>query len=112
MTSQPEVRVLILDNSQGEKCEVRCGLDWSAPGALEGVKELLQKVYGEKVQVEYFDLADAKIRRLYPEVVKRAKEQKLPLPLLVLNGKIRLSGYFDIRMLQDAIQAEMELSYG
>lgn len=106
------MRVLILDSRKGERCEARCGLDWSALGVLEEVGEFLKKVYSEKVQVEYFDLADAETRCLYPEVVKKAEEQDLLFPLLVLNGKIRLSGYFDVRMLQDAIQAEMELGYG
>lgn len=112
MTLQTPLRVLILDSRKGEKCEARCGLDWSAPGVMEGVKELFQELYHEKVQVEYSDLANGEIRRLYPEVMKRVREQNLPSPLLVLNGKIRLAGYFDIRMLQDAVQVEIELSYG
>lgn len=112
MTIQPLVQVLILDSSQSGKCEARCGLDWSVPEEMKELKQSLHKLHSDTVQVEYFDLANAGVRRLYPEVVKRARQENLPLPLLVLNGKIRLSGYFDFRMLQDAIQAEMELGYG
>lgn len=112
MTSSPSVQVLILDAAAGEKCEARCGLDWSSPEVLRWAREQLHQVYGETVQLEYIDLADPEARRLCPEVVERVEAQKLSLPLLVLNGSIRLSGYFDLRMLQDALQAEMEISYG
>ncbi|MBF8304490.1 MAG: hypothetical protein HW399_865, partial [Dehalococcoidia bacterium] len=33
-------------------------------------------------------------------------------PLLVINGEIRISGFFDTRMLLDMVDAEGELSRG
>jgi len=34
---------------------------------------------------------------------------KLPLPLLIINGEPRIPGQFDIRLLLDAIDAEIEI---
>ncbi len=111
MTAQPSVSILILDDSKGEKCQGRCGLDWSSAEVLAQAKKLLHQAYGEEVQLEYFDLSDPEALCQHPEVVKRVEAEKLALPLLVLNGKVRLSGYFDFRMLKDAVQAEKEMGY-
>lgn len=111
MTWQPSIQVTVFDNSQGEKCEGRCGLDLSAPGALESITELLNKLYGGSVQLEYLDLAEPSISSAHPEIVERVRVESLSLPLLLINGKLRISGYFDIRLLQSAIQIETEMGH-
>lgn len=108
MTPQPSIQVTVFDNSQGEKCEGRCGLDFSAPGAIESITELLDKLYRGRVQLEYLDLAEPSISSAHPEIVEKVRVENLSLPLLLINGKLRISGYFDIRLLQNAIQIEME----
>lgn len=108
----PAVQVIILDSNRSQKCEVGCGLNWSSPELLQNTQVLFQRLYEDSVRVEYLDLDNSQTRHLYSAIVRRVEEENLPLPLLMLNGRIRLSGYFDLRMLQDAIQAEMELSYG
>ncbi|MBA7696303.1 hypothetical protein ES703_104948 [subsurface metagenome] len=37
------------------------------------------------------------------------KNKGLLLPLLLLNGKLRISGQFDIRQLLDTIEVEIEI---
>ena len=109
MTPQTSIQVTVFDNSKGEKCEGRCGLDLSSPEAVESITELLKKLYGERVQLEYLDLAEPSISNSHPEIVERIRVENLSLPLLLINGKLRISGYFDIRQLQSAIQIEMEI---
>ena len=106
----PLIRVTVLDNTKAEKCEGRCGLDFSSPEAVESVIELLNKLYGEKVQLQYLDLAKPSTSHSYPEIVERVRTENLALPLLLINGNLRISGYFDIYLLQSVIQAEMEMA--
>ena len=105
----PLVQITVLDDAKAAKCEAHCGLEFSSPQAVEQVTELLRKLYGETVQLEYLDLAKALDSRLYPEIVERIRAESLPLPLLLINGNLRVSGYFDIHLLQSVIQAEFEM---
>jgi disulfide oxidoreductase YuzD len=108
LTPQPSIQVTVFDNSQSEKCEGRCGLDFSAPGALQSITELLNKLYGGRVQLTYLDLAEPSISSAHPEIIERVRVENLSLPLLLVSGKLRISGYFDFRLLQNAIQVETE----
>jgi disulfide oxidoreductase YuzD len=108
LTPRSSIQVTVFDNSQGEKCEGHCGLDFSAPGALQSITELLNKLYGGRVQLTYLDLAESSISSAHPEIVERVRVENLSLPLLLINGKLRISGYFDFRLLQNAIQVETE----
>ena len=40
---------------------------------------------------------------------QKARSGVLSLPALVINGEVRISGHFDMRMLMDAIDAEIEI---
>ena len=112
MTSQTPIRVTVLDDSQGEKCEGRCGLDFSSPATVEFVTELLNKLYGNSVQLEYLDLADPSTSSSHPDITEMLTDRDLLLPLLLINGKLRISGYFDIYLLRNVIQTEMEMELG
>jgi disulfide oxidoreductase YuzD len=107
----PSIRVAVLDDAKAKKCEGHCGLDFSSPEAVEEVAKLLNKLYGEKVQLEYLDLAEPSTSRSYPEIVERIRTEHLALPLLLINGNLRISGYFDIYLLQSAIQVELEMAW-
>ena len=112
MTSQTPIQVTVVDNSQSEKCEGRCGLDFSSPATVEFVTEHLNKLYGDSVKLEYLDLADPSTRSSHPDIVVMLADRDLPLPLLLVNGNLRISGYFDIYILQNVIQTEMEMDLG
>lgn len=105
----PSIRVTVIDDTSAEKCEGRCGLDFSSPEAVGEVSGLLNKLYGETVQLEYIDLAENSASLSYPEIVERIRAENLALPLLLINDKLRISGYFDIYLLQSAIQVELEM---
>ena len=107
----PLVRVTILDNAKAEKCEGRCGLDLSSPDAVKQVTASLNKLYGDKAHLEYLELAEPATSLLHPEIVERIKSDELSLPLLLINDKLRIAGYFDIHLLQSAIQIELDMRY-
>ena len=107
----PPIRVTVIDDAKAEKCQGHCGFDFSSPEAVEEVAGLLNKVYGEQVQFECLDLSEPSTIRSYPEIVERIKTENLPLPLLLINGNLRISGYFDIYLLQNAIQVEQEMAW-
>ena len=75
--------------------------------------ELLRELYGDRVRLGYYDLGDFSagavedLRLLMPE---DGRPDRWQFPLLLVNGKARISGYFDLRLMQDVIQAEMEMA--
>ncbi len=105
------IQVSIIDDSKGEQCDAHCGADWSAAEAITLASQRIRDSFGDKIQLEYLDLsqptANCRALELFPEI----KDNELSLPLLLINGKPRISGQFDIRMLLDVINTEMELKH-
>ena len=102
-----DIQIIIIDDSSGERCEVNCGVDWSSAEVVSLARQRIKDRFGNKVQLEYIDLSNVMNGHRALELSQRIKD--LPLPLLVINGGPRVSGQFDIRMLLDAIDAEMEI---
>ena len=109
MKERKPIRVTILDDSCVKRCEGRCGLDLSTPGRIQSISDLLKKLYGENVCLDYHDLGDASVEDPFLTVPEEARPTASSLPLLLVNGKPRISGYFDLRQIQDVIQAEIEM---
>jgi glutaredoxin len=109
LKAQKLVHVTIIDDSRSQKCEGRCGLDFSSPGEMKAITQLLKKLYGESVRLAYHDLSDSSVEDSHPAIAEWARLDQSTLPLLLINGKPRVSGYFDFRLMHDAIQAEMEI---
>lgn len=101
------IQVIILDNSKGQKCMADCGIDWSASEVLALARQRLQDRFGDRVDLDYLDLAKPAANRhpleLSPEI------RNMPSPVLLINGKAVIAGLFDIRQLLDTTQAEIEL---
>ena len=112
MTPAALIKVTVIDDSRIEKCEGRCGLDFSSAETYESTVALLSKLFAGEVQLEYLDLAEPSVSRSHPDIAQRVRRGNLSLPLLLLNGKVRISGYFDISSLQRVIQTEMEIRRG
>ncbi|MBI4303729.1 MAG: hypothetical protein HY665_05280 [Chloroflexi bacterium] len=101
------IRAVVVNDSSIPKCEAACGIDWSLPEAVALARKQIMERVGSKAQLEFVDLArpGAKTRE-YQEKIKR---ESLSVPVLLVNGKPRISGEFDIRQLIDAIEAEAEI---
>ena len=105
------IQVIIADDSKGEKCDAHCGADWSSVEAVTLASQRIKGRFGDKIQLEYLDLSKAIDNRRTLEFIQGIKNKDLSLPLLLINGEPRISGQFDIRLLLDAINAELELNY-
>ncbi len=106
---QPRILVTVVDDAASPKCEARCGLDFSSPETLKSTTQVLRKLFGSRVKLEYAG-PDAIQAGPLAEVADRVKSGDLVLPLLLINGKPRVSGYFDLHLLQEVIQAEIEMA--
>ncbi len=105
-SSKQDIQVVIINDSKGERCDTDCGVDWSSVEAITLARQRIKDRFGDRVQLDYIDLSKPVSARVL-ELNQRIKD--LPLPLLVINGESRISGQFDIRLLLDAIDAEIEI---
>ena len=103
------IQVIIADDSRGEKCDAHCGIDWSSPEVIALAGQRIKERFGDKIQLEYLDLSKPITNNHALELHQIISSKNLPLPLLVINGQSRISGQFDIHLLLDAIDAEMEI---
>jgi len=101
--------VTVVDDATSPKCEARCGLDLSSPETFKSTAEVIHKLFGSRVKLEYATL-DAIQGSPLAEIAEKVKGGDLSLPLLLVNGKPRVSGYFDLHLLQESIQAEIEMA--
>ena len=107
--SKHAIQVTIVDDSKGEKCDAHCGADWASTEVIALASQRIKERFGDKIELEYLDLAKPMTNNNALELKQQVKAKNLPLPLLVINGEPRILGQFDIRMLLDAIDAEMEI---
>ena len=105
------IQAIIIDDSQGEKCDAHCGVDWSSVETITLASQRIGDTFGNKIQLEYLDLSEPIANRHALELFQGIKNKDLSLPLLLINGTPRISGPFDIRLLLDAISAELELNH-
>ncbi len=105
------IQVSIIDDSKGEKCDAHCGVDWSSVEAFTLASQRIKDRFSDKIQLEYLDLSKPIANRHALELFPGIKNKELSLPLLLIDGKLRISGQFDIRLLLDALNAELELKH-
>ena len=107
------IRVDILEQKENAKlCTENCGVDWLSPQPQQEATERLRHIYRDSVQIHFLDLGNLQVRQEHGQWLKRVEEEGLLLPLLVIDGEVRISGFFDMRMLLDMIEAERELGRG
>ena len=104
-----DIQIVIVDDSKTKNCDVNCGVDWSSVEAITLANQRIKARFGDSVQLEYINLSQPVTGHNALELKQRIRNENLSLPLLVINGGTRISGQFDIRMLLDAIDAEMEI---
>ncbi len=99
------IEAIIVNDSNSKKCDGYCGLDWSSAEIIQQANQRIKAKFGDRVQLKYLDLSKPGTLELQPKV----RNQELSLPLLLINGETRISGQFDLRMVLDAIEAEIEI---
>ncbi len=103
------INITIVDDSRSEKCNVHCGADWSSAETIALANQRIKDKFSNKIKLEYLDLANPMTNPQSSELRQRIDKDNLTLPILVVNGQLRISGQFDIRLLLDAIDAEVEI---
>ena len=61
------------------------------------------------MRLEYSDLSRDSADRQAREWRQAIRERNLSVPLLLINGRLRVAGQFDVRQIVDAVEAEMEI---
>ena len=110
MEMKHTIQVTIVNGSQGVRCGAPCGVDWSSTEAIPLATERIKERFGDRIQLEYLDLAKPITNHHALELSQQVRDKGLSLPLLLIDGQPRISGRFDIRQLVDAIEAEVEIS--
>ena len=103
------VKVTIVHDSKGQRCEAVCGLDWSSAETFATMEQRVKDRFGGIAKLELVDLAN---KNPHTDILKeRIAKDNLSLPLLLLDNELRISGEFDARQLMDAIEVEKELKW-
>jgi disulfide oxidoreductase YuzD len=103
------LKITVLGGEGQNKCDAGCGEDWSAPESRVFAAERIKERFGEEIPLEYLDIDASPDSRTVKEWRGQIREGNVVLPLLLLNGQLRISGQFDIRQLLDAIEIEKEV---
>ena len=107
--NNPVIQVTIIYESEGERCNPACGIDWSSTEAAAPITQRISERFGEQVELEYIDLSQPGNTPRFPELKQLVEDKNIPLPVLVIGGQPIISGQFDARLLLDAIDAEIEI---
>lgn len=106
MGEEKPIQVTIFDDRAAEHCPGGCG------DSLDFVTSYLKERYGETVEVEYLNLAQPAVRRRNRKILAQIEEQGLLLPLVALNGRLKLSGSVEYRAIVEAIETLKEVGGG
>jgi len=107
--SKYDIQVTIINDSRRQECEAECGIDWSSSEAVALASQRTKDRFGDKIQLAYLDLSKDVKNQDALEWNEVIKNKDLSLPLMLLNGQMRISGRFDIRQLLDTIEVELEM---
>jgi len=103
------MKIMILGGATAGACEAGCGEDWSSQEAITLASGRIKERFGENISLEYVDLSENSTEKNTLEWKAMIKSRDLMLPLLLLDGELRISGQFDIRQLLDVIEVEREV---
>ena len=104
-----DVQVTIINDPVRQDCDVSCGTDWSSSEAQELAEKQVRSRFGDGVHLIYYNLAGEDKSDSLVEWREKIENESLSVPLLVLNGRLRITGNFDIRQMLDVIEAELEI---
>jgi disulfide oxidoreductase YuzD len=106
------IQITIISGSSQGECDAACGTDWSSPEALALASQRIKERFDERVSLTHIDLSRDAENRDVAGWSETIKGKQLSLPVLLVNGQLRISGQFDIRQLLDVIEVEIEIGVG
>ena len=103
------IEIDIIDDTSRRECDIDCGTDWSSREAVRLADQQIRSRFGMETHLEYTDLSQVTPDHPTAQWHQTIRERSLPVPLLLINGHLRVAGQFDTRQIINAIEAEMEL---
>jgi|PlaIllAssembly_1097288.scaffolds.fasta_scaffold2768084_2 hypothetical protein len=105
----PETKLIvtIVDKANSQVCAGNCGGDWSLPEILETAQQRINQRFDKQVNLEYIDLLNAEDSENIRNIRETVKD--MPLPVLLADGRPRITGAFDMRQLLDVIETCLEV---
>lgn len=103
------MEIAIIDDTSRRDCVVDCGTNWSSPEAIDLANRQISNRFGIEAHLEYTDLSRTTPDHPAAQWNRTIREKGLSVPLLLINGQLRVAGQFDTRQIIDAVEAEMEL---
>jgi len=107
--TEAAVDIKIIDDTSRRDCDAGCGTDWSSPEVTGLAIRQISKRFGEETKLEYIDLSRTTTDHLIAQWHQTIRERSLSVPLLLINGQLRIAGQFDIRQIIDTVEAEIEM---
>jgi disulfide oxidoreductase YuzD len=105
------ILVQILDDSREDGCP-GCAPPWLSWRAAKLANEYLQRIYGDSVLVSFIDLASSSFAQDEARLAEQVQNKGLTLPVVAIDGKLRLSGVLDFGRIADAIETLREVTHG
>ncbi len=102
------VSVTIFYQKGKDLCDASCGVDWSMPANRELAVARVWQRFATKVELEFVDLDQADTAGKHHELRNRIERENLLLPILKVGKSLKITGAFDIRMLCDMVETEIE----
>ena len=107
--TEATVDIKIIDDTSRRDCDVACGTDWSSPEATGLAIRQIRERFGEETKLEYIDLSRTTAEHSIAQWQQAIRERSLSVPLLLINGHLRIAGQFDTRQIIDTVEAEIEM---
>lgn len=107
--TQTVVEINIIDDTSRRDCDIDCGTDWSSQETVTLASQQIKSRFGAEMHLEYIDLSRATPDNRVAQWHQIIRKKNLSVPLLLINGHLRIAGQFDTRQIIDAVEAEMEL---
>ncbi|MBN1582258.1 MAG: hypothetical protein JXA89_16250 [Anaerolineae bacterium] len=76
------------------------------------VKGYIERVYGNRVSVEYYDVAKPEVRTDFTDVVAQAEARYWPYPLVLVNEKPVMAGHVDAYGIMGVLREELQQEQG
>lgn len=103
-----KILVSVLVDSAIPWCEGECTTDWLKAEHQALARQEIARRHSERVEVEFVDIRAPSASPRQASLISRVQREKLPFPVLLMNGHPRITGPFDMRMLLDIIEVETE----
>jgi disulfide oxidoreductase YuzD len=107
--NKKSIKITILDDTSRQECDACRDIDWSLPESVALAGQRIKDRFNESLKVEYINLSREVGNHQLSEWSQIIREKNLAVPLLLINGELRISGQFGIRQLLDAIETVMEM---